>query len=263
MSSKFKKSLLILFSCLVVSPPAKSNAIRAGFSVVEGEPQLTILRLPSYRIISYTLLLEDKVFLFSEEPAIVDCKANSHAIFQLQGFRESDGNYLRFEHFIVLSKSDESYVRHLRFDQSVLNKYSLLNENGKVTEKLCDFFSPYSKYNSTIVERDTSSDLYLAELIHIGGREYLLYFPNFKNIKITVDADGGAEVALLERQQFTCSGESRLAVPIQFAFTSAEGKRLYQYYFFDTQAASPASLGVSTSPDQLFSEQLCEKISKL
>ncbi|MBK1850600.1 hypothetical protein FE845_04570 [Marinobacter sp. 1-4A] len=263
MSSKFKKALLVLFCCLVVSLPAKSNTMRAVFLVVEGEPQLTILRLPSYRIISYTLPLEDKVFLFSEEPSIVDCKATSHSVFQLQGFKESDGNYIRFDHFIVLSKNDESYVRHLKFDQSDLNRYSILNENGKVAEKLCDFFTPYSKYNSTIAEIDTSNDLYLADLLHIGGREYLLYFPNFKNIKISIDADGGAEVTLLKKQQFTCSGESRLAVPIQFAFTSAEGKRLYQYYFFDTQAASLASLGVSTSPDQLFSEQLCEEISKL
>ena len=264
MSSKIKRTLFTIFACLVISLPVKSDTMRASLQgVEEKDPQLTILRLPGYQINSYTLPLEEKVFLFSEESKVVACKEVEYGVVQLQGFEESDDGYLRFEHFIVFSPNDEKYVKHFRFSEADLNKNSLLDVTGAVTEKLCRFINHHSKYQSSIVERDTSSDLYLAELVHIEGRNYFLYFPNFKHIKITVEADGGAEVALLEQQQITCQGNSWLAIPVRFTFSSLEGKRLYRYYLFEAQGESLSSPNVSVSSNKLSTKQLCEKISSL
>ncbi len=264
MSSKLKRTLFTIFACLVISLPAKSNTMRASLQgIEEQDPQLTILRLPSYQINSYTLPLEEKVFLFSEESRVVGCQKVEYSVVQLQGFEESGDGYLRFEHFIVFSQNDEKYVKHFRFSESDLNKNNLLDEAGAVTERLCRFIGHHSKYQSSIVERDTSSDLYLAELVHIDGRNYFLYLPNFKNIKITVEADGGAEVSLLEKQQITCQGDSWLVVPVQFTFSSLEGKRLYRYYLFEAQEESLSSPNVSVSSNKLSTKQLCEKISSL
>ncbi|MFL1483773.1 hypothetical protein [Marinobacter sp. LN3S78] len=261
-SDRVKVMLFSLFLS-VASAQAFGAGLVAQLELVEADQyRLTVLDRASLEVGSYVLSFGDKAFLYSEQSERLECRNETFDVIRVHGFQGESDNYHRREHFLVFGVEGELRA-YLAIPDSVVNESGFVTEGGQVRPAICPKIVFSSEYRWPNPEKESPDAPGGAGLLRIEGHEYLLYFSGLSSPKIPVQADGGAELKLMDSRRFECGGRRLVAVPVMFNLPAQGGTHFYRYFIFHDKGRVLQAEGMMTVSDTVACAEICARIDAL
>ncbi|MFC4259460.1 hypothetical protein ACFOZ5_10515 [Marinobacter lacisalsi] len=255
---------MVFFSlCLIVSAQALGASLVAQLEVFEaGEYRLTVLDRTGLDVGSYLLPFGDRAFLYSEQSERLECRDETFNVIRVHGFQGEADNYDRREHFLIFGVEGELRT-YLTIPESVVDESGFLTEGGEVRSEICPEIDSSSEYELPRPEQESADAPGVADLLRIEGHEYLLYFSGLSSPKILVQADGGAELRLMDSRGFQCGGRQLVAVPVMFNLPAQGGTKFYRYFIFHDKGEALQVKGMLMATDKVECAEICARIDTL